>query len=272
MTVPEPEPEPEPGHSEPVASATPSPARDDMAELRAATRELIDGIEGLTVRVDDVDRVARTIAAGAQHELDQLRAQLADVAARLAKLEPEPPPPQRATDKALPPPRAWVDRAVRKDWDELAAWVGWLTATYDVVPSRAVPPCWPAHRGVVEELAALHAAWREAAIRAGGQKPTDALIFWHERWLHPFLERMHEAFQTRSCTDRHTPARPGRVTDPELLAEVLVTVPERAPDDETTPSEMAGTTTERTEEGTVDPATGELDDPPSPPKPTSDGG
>lgn len=123
-------------------------------------------------------------------------------------------------DAAAPLP--WGARASAEDWRDLAAWVDWLAATYDHQPSRAVLPCWPAHGGVVHELAALRTAWTSAATTDASDEPGDAMAAWHEGLLRPCLTRLREDYQLKACTDRHTPPRPRRLTDHDVLARTLV--------------------------------------------------
>jgi hypothetical protein len=175
-------------------------------------------IHELAGRLETVESQIRTIAWGVTHETDELKRAIEELRGRVSASPPVAP---------AEPPRAWVDSATARDWRELAAWVDWLLGTYDLQPSRAVLPCWPAHRGVAEELAALHAAWRAAAAKTGSS-PNDALIHWHDRWLHPFLHRQRENFQIKGCEDGHKPVRPPRPTDPQLLAVVLIDAAERA--------------------------------------------
>jgi len=78
--------------------------------------------------------------------------------------------------------------------------------------------CWPAHRGIAAELAALRIAWRAAAIKGAKPTPNDALIYWHDRWLHPALIRIRGEFQLRNCPDGHTATYTGQPTDSDLLA------------------------------------------------------
>jgi hypothetical protein len=44
-------------------------------------------------------------------------------------------------------------------WRDLVDWVTWLHDAYELSFGEALPPCWPAHPGLVRELAALR-AWR----------------------------------------------------------------------------------------------------------------
>jgi hypothetical protein len=191
-----------------------SPARPDggSADPAAAIREL-------TGRVEAVESLIRTLAWGITQESDKLEKAVIELRGRVDELDPPTSPAEQ--------PRAWVDWATARDWQELAAWVDWLLSTYDLRPSRAVLPCWPAHLGIAEELAALHIAWRAAAKTVGSPKPSDALIYWHDRWLHPFLLRQREDFEIRTCEDNHKAVRAPRLTDPQLLAAALVNAAER---------------------------------------------
>lgn len=142
------------------------------------------------------------------------------------------------------PARSWAARASTEDWRELAAWVDWLNATYDLRPSKSVLPCWPAHGGAVLELAALRTAWVSAATVDASDEPGDAMASWHDGLLRPCLARLHEDYQLGGCEDRHKPPRALRPTDSDLLSAVLERAASRADDD--------------LDEGDVDRATGEL--------------
>ena len=178
----------------------------------------------LAGRVETVESLIRTVAWGVARETDDLNDAVTALRARVDVLTPAPPD---AEPEPEPEPQAWVDYATAQDWRELARWVDWLMATYDLQPSRAVLPCWPVHLGVVEELAALRTAWRAAAKAGRSRTPNDALIYWHDRWLHPVLHRLRQDFQIKLCEDQHKPVCAGRGTDLDLLAAVLVDVAER---------------------------------------------
>lgn len=80
-----------------------------------------------------------------------------------------------------PPPIVWsaqtADEAAHK-LQILAAWTGWLTDRYRL-DQRTIPPCWPQHGEVIEELAALHLAWQAAYARLAAG---DAPLLWHEHF------------------------------------------------------------------------------------------
>lgn len=146
-----------------------------------------------------------------------------------------------AAGETKPDPVSWGGCARVGDLEQLAAWVDWLCATYDLNPETAILPCWPAHPGVVEELAALHSAWRSAARSSGlttaAQSATgedsEAMIYWHDRWMHPCLPRLRGVFQAKQCREGHRDVRVNAGTDTDLLAKALVDVAARthfAPD------------------------------------------
>lgn len=182
------------------------------------TDDLMAALSGLLDHVGELEAVVRSTARGASAEIDELRAVVLEVAGRLEQLEPAPEPP--AEPKPAPVPRAWVETAEPEDWVELGEWVDWLHRTYDLPLKVRVRPCWPAHRGVTEELAALRTSWQAAALAAGQAKqPGDDLATWHERHLHPCLDRLTHRYTIADCEDRHDPALPNRPTDAALLAD-----------------------------------------------------
>ena len=124
------------------------------------------------------------------------------------------PAPVPAVGPPTAQPTSWGQRATAVEWARLADWVDWLIETYtDVIPARAVPACWPGHSGVVEELAALHAAW----LWATAESSKDAMIYWHERWLTGTLMRIRTSYQVSECLDGHRSPRRGPLTDHALL-------------------------------------------------------
>lgn len=184
----------------------------DVAEQLAALARDLEAVQSLI----------RTVAWGVDRETGELSNTLAALTDRVDQLAPAPAA-QQAPD--APEPKAWVDSATAQQWQDLAGWVDWLAGTYDVLQSRAVLPCWPAHRGVAEELGALRSSWRAAAKAGQTTEPSDAMVFWHDRWLHPCLGRLREAFQQKNCQDKHATPRPGPLTNPDLLAAALEAAP-----------------------------------------------
>ncbi|WP_331737796.1 hypothetical protein [Streptomyces sp. NBC_01276] len=104
--------------------------------------------------------------------------------------------PQRWVWSAMEPP----ERRLRMR--ELAEWVGWLRATFEL--HNQITHCWYLHPVVVEHLTALYAAWTRTY--ADEQEPARELA--EADWintLHAFTPR----FQLAACaTGRHQEAPP----------------------------------------------------------------
>lgn len=164
--------------------------------------------DSLEERVAALEDTFGDLASGMTQEIDQLSAAVQELASNGT--------PAGALEGG-DPARPWAARATTEDWAELAQWVDWLAATYDLQPSKAVLSCWPAHGGAVHELAALHSAWVSAAKRDASDDPADAMAMWHDRALRPTLARLREDYQLKLCADRHQAPRPSRLTDQALL-------------------------------------------------------
>jgi len=126
-----------------------------------------------------------------------------------------------------PPPLRFADRADTDAWADLVDWVDDLNRGYSISPDYQILPCWPAHPGMVEELAALHSAWIAAAISdskngphpaepADNKKPAKPArpakggpdyAVWHDRALWPFLDRIRDnRYRIHMCTrNNHVP-------------------------------------------------------------------
>lgn len=119
-------------------------------------------------------------------------------------------PAQDADSQVADQCTGWAQQADRAAWEGLVTWVDWLTETYDFVASEMYP-CWPLHGGVVEELAALWMAWLHASSESAssGWGATEALAYWHDRYLPGTLQRIrHGWYQHEHCTrDRHESVR-----------------------------------------------------------------
>jgi hypothetical protein len=184
--------------------------RDRVGDLEALARLL----------TRDIETQARVVA----DQREETVAMLAEVCDRLDALEGHDAAPARPRV-----PRQWAARATPDDWSQLTDWVDWLTGSYSLRERHLVPGCWPAHPGVVEDLAALHAAWRHAMLtdEAAGDTGSDAGTYWHQHHLFPALERIRALYATHDCIDSHhlEPDRSGRRTDRSALGPG--TTPER---------------------------------------------
>jgi hypothetical protein len=168
-----------------------------MSEAQGGDR--VGDLEALArLLTRDVEAQARLVA----DQRDETVAILAEVLDRLDALD------GRDVEPATPRlPRAWAARATPEDWSQLADWVDWLTGTYSLRERHLVPGCWPAHPGVVEDLAALHAAWRHAMLtdQAARDSGSDTGTYWHQHHLFPALERVRALYATHDCIDTHHP-------------------------------------------------------------------
>ena len=93
---------------------------------------------------------------------------------------------------------AQIKRALAA-WQRLAAWVEWLVATYKL--TAVIPPCWPEHPTVREELIGLRVAWTGAWSQRASH---EAIVIFHEKlagartrlldgnWGHPRCPGQHD--------------------------------------------------------------------------------
>lgn len=101
--------------------------------------------------------------------------------------------------------RAIDDPAAERAMAELSSWVVWFVHRY-VISSRRVPDCWQEHGALVEEMSALHGAWKVAFTEAeAGNGP----IAWHERMV-LCLGRITEMHYGGECSrsEGHQRVRP----------------------------------------------------------------
>ena len=158
--------------------------------------ELANGLEELANRLDQTE----DHFGGA---LEKVSKAVLDVRGQLAELLKKP------AEKDVPP-RAWAARATRAQWNELADWVDWLQLSYGALSDFDIYSCWPAHFGMVEELAGLFHAWKRAVIadELAAATGSSDLTAWHDRWLWPLLQRTKGGhYRTTNCKDRHVPER-----------------------------------------------------------------
>lgn len=199
--------------SDEPADETPLTHRTGAPELEGEQR--VERLEQLVARLAKAFTAEREIAA---EERDANAAAFLEVKRMLAPAK-EPPSGEAATG-----PVPWMDRATAQQWHALAAWVDWLTEAYEFKEPLQIQPCWPAHPGIVEELAALWDSWREAAGRAPteGTPPgdNDAMAFWHDRYLAPMLHRLQALYAFHSCRRAHESAPSAPRTDTDLLPEL----------------------------------------------------
>lgn len=178
----------------------------DLVEPYTLT-ELSNGLEALLARLDQTE----DHFGGA---LDKISKAVLELRAQVAELIKD--QPARDID-----PRPWIDRATPAQWAELVGWVDWMQARYGALPEFDIQPCWPAHTGMVEELAGLFHSWKRAQIvdELAEKTGSNDLTGWHDRWFWPFRQRAKSGhYRTTNCQDEHKPERvTAKPTDPQHL-------------------------------------------------------
>lgn len=93
--------------------------------------------------------------------------------------------------------RADPDSAAQAQ-QELTAWVPWLVVTYNL--HDIVPPCWPGHDGLAEEIAGLYLGW--CGAWSGKDARPDAVVIWHEQ-LARLKVRVSDWARGEQCSAQH---------------------------------------------------------------------
>ncbi|GHF44156.1 hypothetical protein GCM10010218_26840 [Streptomyces mashuensis] len=161
----------------------------------------------------ELEEKVQQFALGMKQRVAEAEEVVAELIERLPAGEAAP-----SADGAAKECLPWSLRASAQDWQDLAGWVDWLGRHYAPQLHLRIWPCWPQHGGVVEELAALHSAWRAAAeADADPAGAGSEMAYWHQMWLWPTVERIRQNYMFRECETGHSPDRPGRATDAEAL-------------------------------------------------------
>jgi hypothetical protein len=178
-----------------------------MAETERLSLELLDnGLHELSDRLDHLEDVSADSFEAISKSVLKLQAAVAE----LVKKEREPVDPQ-----------PWAARATPQDWTQLIEWVDWINSAYSILAEYQIHPCWPAHPGVVEELAAVRRAWVRAMVSDSTAKHAGSaeITAWHDRWLWATIMRFKEGhYRISNCSEKHNPERVKlRPTDHSLL-------------------------------------------------------
>lgn len=136
--------------------------------------------------------------------IDHLFRITADIANRLVAIErllPTPEPGEARSDyrfENYAPTDPDPEHRAHAAWTRLHTWVDWLVATYRL--TTVIPPCWPEHPTITEELIALRTAW------LGAWKDTaspDAITTWHERLARAKTRLADGNWGTPRCPGTH---------------------------------------------------------------------
>jgi hypothetical protein len=157
--------------NEPAAAS----AADQAAAALDIAEDLVTTLEQVLVRLDGLENTTPSREA---HR-------------GVFRVELQPP---AETEHAL---TAQADR-IQRTWYDLADWVTWLVATYRL--TSAVPPCWPLHATVAEELVGLHVAWLSAWT---DDAAAEAVLSWHERLARARERLMDGNWGSPRCTGDH---------------------------------------------------------------------
>lgn len=156
--------------------------------------------QDLSVRIGELGELVDRIGEVAFSRLDGLDAAVSHLRRQVSRGSAD------AGGTATPNPRSWAATATEPQWLALYDWVDWAVDTYQIT-TRALPGCWPAHPGAVEELAGLHAGWVQARL-AVTQGPSDQMAYWHDRCLQPFLEKLKgPVYGLNECSQAHRPPK-----------------------------------------------------------------
>jgi hypothetical protein len=178
----------------------PPPGGQDLTLALLATRlrTLTSQVTGLQGRLEDTE----STVAGHTVAMAQVT-ELAQEVDRLAQLiTGRSPAAGRAEPRAHP--RIWAAMDDGQSADalrDLARWVTEILLAGHPHVARVLPPCWPGHAAVVEELDWLYWSWEEWATdpQARSQDAAD----WHDRWLPGVLARITPLLAPCAHCDRH---------------------------------------------------------------------
>ena len=140
----------------------------EMAELPPWLRDILDAVDA-RLR-EHAEQLSADAAGLTEHtgRLDALVKKIAELTAPADK--PKTPHLQRFRYERVEPDVAAAAQ------NELAAWVPWLVTVYRL--EDLIPPCWPRHDALAEELAGLYLSWIGAW--STDADPAGPLV-WHER-------------------------------------------------------------------------------------------
>ena len=159
---------------------------DENSGLEAALAVLAERLAGLTARVETVEAAVRgqaqslAEAAGLARKVSELSEAVIGTAGG------------KGSGDFGGHPRIWaaMPDAARVDaLRDLARWVAAVLLARYPQTVEVLPPCWPAHPAVVEELDALYWTWTGWATAGSEARARDAAD-WHDRWLPGVLARI----------------------------------------------------------------------------------
>jgi hypothetical protein len=153
-----------------------------------------------------------------------------DVLARLQILDRGDPRQLKAAGDLTNLPRPWAPATCNSElrdlvWHWCDAVATWLNHEYPWRPVAMIPPCWPLHAHIGQELPVL-AFMRWNAEQAAAPH---ALEEWHRNSLPLFLDRMAERLGESTCRtgkhiDRPADSRHAAFTNPDAIEDRRVAI------------------------------------------------
>jgi hypothetical protein len=145
---------------------------------------------------------------------------------RRPRTEPAPDAPEQAAPQSagIAEWHAMTEPEYVLAWEQLREWTTWLISRYRLTLEDRIPPCWPEHPELIEELWALR-AWRTEAYSPEGNG--QSAVYWHQG-LVTFLGHV-SAWWAGGCRAGHTEAETeiyGFQTDLWASADPLNGIPE----------------------------------------------
>lgn len=130
-------------------------------------------------------------------------------------------------------PRCGLERhPIVADWSALADWGDWGNAACSVGDAERIPTCWPAHPGMVMELAGLRSAWAQAVVNDEKAKEVNTTVAaFHDYHFWPF---------TGYPTERTPCGQPGHKPDVEHQPTERAYFPPALADEETGETQPEG--------------------------------
>jgi hypothetical protein len=173
--------------------------------------EIAEQLGRLAARVE-----AAEAAIGGHASLLAATSDLAQEVSRLsATIAGQGSPPAGQPASVHPRQPAWAAMNQTEYADALRDLAGWVTGVmFRRYPATAalLPPCWPAHPAVVEELDWLYWSWTGWALDPDARSRNAA--DWHDRWLPGALARIRPQLaacgqkgrHAQQASQRHVPA------------------------------------------------------------------
>ena len=162
---------------------------EQLTELQGQLGQLADRVDGQQETLDEAARLGERVTS------------LSEAITRSAGTSPQ-------DARTAVHPRIWAVMTDDESADALRDLARWVTTillvSYPHVAAQ-LPPCWPGHEAVVEELDWLYWTWTDWAASPQEARSRDAAD-WHDRWLPGVMARIRPLLA--SCNGSTTHVKP----------------------------------------------------------------